>query len=140
MAAVDFLHDENPPTWVGLEPATLGAEGQRQTNHATQPGRLSISKVAFLHFFSPIWGKILGGPTGVFWRQKSFAKLRNTSFSKWRQRRKTLGNRMCQRGEGEMGKEQRLVSESGGGRYKKFKNHEMNGVSGMASGTPENRW
>ncbi|GFU68525.1 hypothetical protein TNCV_1989751 [Trichonephila clavipes] len=32
MAAVDFLHHENPPTWAGVEPATLGAEGQR---HAT---------------------------------------------------------------------------------------------------------
>ncbi|GFV63482.1 hypothetical protein TNCV_4553281 [Trichonephila clavipes] len=33
---VDFLHHENPPTWVGVEPATLGAEGKRQTNYATQ--------------------------------------------------------------------------------------------------------
>ncbi|GFU87106.1 hypothetical protein TNCV_430101 [Trichonephila clavipes] len=37
MAAVDFLHNENPPTWARVEPATLRAEGQRQTNHATQP-------------------------------------------------------------------------------------------------------
>ncbi|GFW63736.1 hypothetical protein TNCV_4940281 [Trichonephila clavipes] len=37
MAAVDFLHHENPSTWAGVEPATLGTEGQRQTNHATQP-------------------------------------------------------------------------------------------------------
>ncbi|GFY35195.1 hypothetical protein TNCV_5045691 [Trichonephila clavipes] len=37
MAAVDFLHHENLPTWAGVAPATLGAEGQRQTNHATQP-------------------------------------------------------------------------------------------------------
>ncbi|GFU14680.1 hypothetical protein TNCV_746651 [Trichonephila clavipes] len=36
MAVVDSLHHENPPTWAGVEPATLGAEGQRQTNHATQ--------------------------------------------------------------------------------------------------------
>ncbi|GFV20686.1 hypothetical protein TNCV_777311 [Trichonephila clavipes] len=36
MATVDFLHHENPPTWAGVEPATLGAEGQRQTNHTTQ--------------------------------------------------------------------------------------------------------
>ncbi|GFX88418.1 hypothetical protein TNCV_2278861 [Trichonephila clavipes] len=36
MAAVDFLHHEGPPTWAGVEPATLGAEGQRQTNYATQ--------------------------------------------------------------------------------------------------------
>ncbi|GFW45445.1 uncharacterized protein TNCV_3243851 [Trichonephila clavipes] len=35
MAAVYFLHRENPPTWAGVEPAALGAEGQRQTNHAT---------------------------------------------------------------------------------------------------------
>ncbi|GFY19720.1 hypothetical protein TNCV_4648921 [Trichonephila clavipes] len=36
IAAVDFLHHENPPTWAAVEPATLGAESQRQTNHATQ--------------------------------------------------------------------------------------------------------
>ncbi|GFW30475.1 hypothetical protein TNCV_454131 [Trichonephila clavipes] len=36
-ATVDFLHHENPPTWAGVEPAALGAEGQRQTNHALQP-------------------------------------------------------------------------------------------------------
>ncbi|GFY27245.1 hypothetical protein TNCV_2068661 [Trichonephila clavipes] len=28
--------DENPPTWAGVEPATLGADVQRQTNYATQ--------------------------------------------------------------------------------------------------------
>ncbi|GFV34487.1 hypothetical protein TNCV_467011 [Trichonephila clavipes] len=27
MAAIDFLHHENPPTWAGVEPATLSAEG-----------------------------------------------------------------------------------------------------------------
>ncbi|GFW96574.1 transposable element Tcb2 transposase [Trichonephila clavipes] len=37
MAAVHFLHDENPSTWAGVEPATSGTEGQQQTNHATQP-------------------------------------------------------------------------------------------------------
>ncbi|GFU54557.1 hypothetical protein TNCV_3025091 [Trichonephila clavipes] len=37
MAAVDFLHHDNPSTWAGVEPATLGTEGQRQTNDATQP-------------------------------------------------------------------------------------------------------
>ncbi|GFY03427.1 hypothetical protein TNCV_1173831 [Trichonephila clavipes] len=36
MAAVDFLHHENPLTWAGVEPATLGAESQRQTIHAAQ--------------------------------------------------------------------------------------------------------
>ncbi|GFW77665.1 hypothetical protein TNCV_133561 [Trichonephila clavipes] len=35
-ATADFLHHENPPTWAGVEPTTLGAEGQRQTNYATQ--------------------------------------------------------------------------------------------------------
>ncbi|GFS55925.1 hypothetical protein TNCV_2924851 [Trichonephila clavipes] len=33
MASVDFLYNENPPTWVG----TLGTEGQRQTNYASHP-------------------------------------------------------------------------------------------------------
>ncbi|GFW71529.1 hypothetical protein TNCV_2309641 [Trichonephila clavipes] len=41
MADVDFLHHENPPTWAGVEPATLGAEGQRQTNLATQTAVLN---------------------------------------------------------------------------------------------------
>ncbi|GFV66096.1 hypothetical protein TNCV_1649081 [Trichonephila clavipes] len=36
MTAIDFLHHENPPTWDGVEPATLGADDQRQTNYATQ--------------------------------------------------------------------------------------------------------
>ncbi|GFY30640.1 hypothetical protein TNCV_3118021 [Trichonephila clavipes] len=40
MATVNFPHHENPPTWAGVEPATLGAEGQRQTNHVTQPAIL----------------------------------------------------------------------------------------------------
>ncbi|GFY00267.1 hypothetical protein TNCV_4710691 [Trichonephila clavipes] len=38
MAAVEFLHQENPPTGTGVEPATLGIEGQRQTNYAAQLG------------------------------------------------------------------------------------------------------
>ncbi|GFW74074.1 hypothetical protein TNCV_4176211 [Trichonephila clavipes] len=37
MAAVDFLHHENPRTWAGIKPASLGTEGQRQTNYTTQP-------------------------------------------------------------------------------------------------------
>ncbi|GFV40433.1 uncharacterized protein TNCV_4493901 [Trichonephila clavipes] len=47
MTAVDFLPHENPPTWAGVEPTTLGAESQRQTNHATQPAcqRLYISSI-----------------------------------------------------------------------------------------------
>ncbi|GFV99775.1 hypothetical protein TNCV_5081351 [Trichonephila clavipes] len=31
--AIDFPHHENPPTWAG----NIAAEGQRQTNYATQP-------------------------------------------------------------------------------------------------------
>ncbi|GFU76218.1 hypothetical protein TNCV_526981 [Trichonephila clavipes] len=31
-----FLHPKNPPTWVGIEPANLGLQGQLQTNYATQ--------------------------------------------------------------------------------------------------------
>ncbi|GFS82815.1 uncharacterized protein TNCV_3127651 [Trichonephila clavipes] len=45
MTAVDFPHHENPSTWAGVEPATLGADGQRQTNYATQ------SALAELPFF-----------------------------------------------------------------------------------------
>ncbi|GFX94901.1 hypothetical protein TNCV_2379741 [Trichonephila clavipes] len=41
MTAVDFLHHENPPNMAGVEPATLGADGQRQTNYATQSAKLN---------------------------------------------------------------------------------------------------
>ncbi|GFX37896.1 hypothetical protein TNCV_1823501 [Trichonephila clavipes] len=34
---IDFLHHDNPPNCAGVEPATLSAEGQRQTNCAAQP-------------------------------------------------------------------------------------------------------
>ncbi|GFT41188.1 hypothetical protein TNCV_3403481 [Trichonephila clavipes] len=36
VTAGDFLHHENPPTRAGVQPATLGTDGQRQTNYATQ--------------------------------------------------------------------------------------------------------
>ncbi|GFY20403.1 uncharacterized protein TNCV_210351 [Trichonephila clavipes] len=36
MAAVDFQHQENPPTWAGINPTILGTDGQRQTSFATQ--------------------------------------------------------------------------------------------------------
>ncbi|GFX29620.1 adhesion G protein-coupled receptor B2 [Trichonephila clavipes] len=36
MAAVDFLHHENPPTWAGVQSAISDAEGQRRTDHANQ--------------------------------------------------------------------------------------------------------
>ncbi|GFT71239.1 uncharacterized protein TNCV_3002311 [Trichonephila clavipes] len=36
MVAVDFLHQENPPTSDGVESTTFCTEGQRQTNYATQ--------------------------------------------------------------------------------------------------------
>ncbi|GFT04635.1 hypothetical protein TNCV_333991 [Trichonephila clavipes] len=32
MDSVDFLHDENPPNWAGVEAAALGIQSQRQTN------------------------------------------------------------------------------------------------------------
>ncbi|GFW29757.1 uncharacterized protein TNCV_3936241 [Trichonephila clavipes] len=44
MAVVDFLHHENPPTWAGVEPATLVADGQRQINYATH---LAIAEFSF---------------------------------------------------------------------------------------------
>ncbi|GFU81599.1 hypothetical protein TNCV_4927301 [Trichonephila clavipes] len=36
MTAVDILHHENPPTWVGFEPTIFASEVQRQTNYATR--------------------------------------------------------------------------------------------------------
>ncbi|GFX97436.1 hypothetical protein TNCV_2839961 [Trichonephila clavipes] len=43
LAAVNFLLHENSSTLAGIEPATLGTEGQRQTNHATQPTHYRIT-------------------------------------------------------------------------------------------------
>ncbi|GFV47603.1 hypothetical protein TNCV_2081631 [Trichonephila clavipes] len=37
MAAFDFLHHKNPSTFAGVEPSTLGAEDQRQTNQPPHP-------------------------------------------------------------------------------------------------------
>ncbi|GFX10064.1 hypothetical protein TNCV_4539351 [Trichonephila clavipes] len=49
MAAVDFLHQENPPTWAGVEPAILSTESQRQTNYAKKDlERCTTRKVAKL--------------------------------------------------------------------------------------------
>ncbi|GFW17548.1 hypothetical protein TNCV_2651061 [Trichonephila clavipes] len=39
IVAVDFLHQENPPTKAGAEPSTLGTEGQRPTNYANLPAQ-----------------------------------------------------------------------------------------------------
>ncbi|GFU37378.1 transposable element Tc1 transposase [Trichonephila clavipes] len=50
MAAVDFLHHENPQTLAGVKPATLGAEGQRQTNHAIQPAASRLSAIKLPHY------------------------------------------------------------------------------------------
>ncbi|GFW04166.1 hypothetical protein TNCV_2669311 [Trichonephila clavipes] len=56
MAVIDFLlHLENPSTWAGVEPVTSGAEGQRQTNHATQ--------LAFIKREYPRGGQ--GPPTSI---------------------------------------------------------------------------
>ncbi|GFV71632.1 hypothetical protein TNCV_3534231 [Trichonephila clavipes] len=53
MADVDFLHHENPPTWAEVKPATLGAEGQRQINHLTQPAPRTVFSMDFLVKRSP---------------------------------------------------------------------------------------
>ncbi|GFW74626.1 hypothetical protein TNCV_962011 [Trichonephila clavipes] len=66
MAAVDFLHHENPPTWAGVESTTLDAEGQRQTDHSIQPARFAKTATAgsnvvqsgrpiFDDFFQHLW-------------------------------------------------------------------------------------
>ncbi|GFU79957.1 uncharacterized protein TNCV_578371 [Trichonephila clavipes] len=48
MAAADFLHHENPPTWAWVEPATLGPEEQRQTNHLTQSAEAQMHIAFFI--------------------------------------------------------------------------------------------
>ncbi|GFU46668.1 uncharacterized protein TNCV_1546761 [Trichonephila clavipes] len=60
MAAVDFLNHENPSTWAGVEPATMGAEVQRQTNHAIQPA----GQILFPYIFSEKRGNFNCMPTG----------------------------------------------------------------------------
>ncbi|GFU57182.1 hypothetical protein TNCV_2062531 [Trichonephila clavipes] len=45
MNIVDFLHHGIPPTWAGIEPATLGVEVQRQIYYVTQPIKLSVLKI-----------------------------------------------------------------------------------------------
>ncbi|GFT33263.1 hypothetical protein TNCV_4767441 [Trichonephila clavipes] len=40
-----LLHHENPSTWAGVEPSTLGAGGQRQINHTTHPALFQYSNV-----------------------------------------------------------------------------------------------
>ncbi|GFV83798.1 hypothetical protein TNCV_2555841 [Trichonephila clavipes] len=58
---------ENPPTWARVETATIGEEGQRQTNYATQPasysikipsGLLSVHKTLHAH---PVHLRTFGG-------------------------------------------------------------------------------
>ncbi|GFX57918.1 hypothetical protein TNCV_3068851 [Trichonephila clavipes] len=50
MVAVEFLHHEIPPTWAGVEPATLDAKDQRQTNHASHPGCFVNSSLSNIYF------------------------------------------------------------------------------------------
>ncbi|GFW29010.1 hypothetical protein TNCV_2355681 [Trichonephila clavipes] len=52
MAAVDFLHHENPPTWAGVELATLGADGQRQTNYATQSALAELADWKYTRIYN----------------------------------------------------------------------------------------
>ncbi|GFY01265.1 hypothetical protein TNCV_5077321 [Trichonephila clavipes] len=60
MESVNFLHYKNPPTWPGVEPATLGAEGRRQNNYASQPTDLYSGKI----FLSLDIEHIFGGDQG----------------------------------------------------------------------------
>ncbi|GFV11278.1 hypothetical protein TNCV_3723671 [Trichonephila clavipes] len=55
MAAVDFLHHKNPPTWAGVKPATFGAEGQRQINYATQSAKV----VNYIFLINPVQSPVL---------------------------------------------------------------------------------
>ncbi|GFT89068.1 hypothetical protein TNCV_3084841 [Trichonephila clavipes] len=52
MGAVNFLHHENLPTWTGVKHATLGVQGQRQTNYATHPATCKYSNTILI-FFNP---------------------------------------------------------------------------------------
>ncbi|GFV81354.1 hypothetical protein TNCV_4773801 [Trichonephila clavipes] len=54
ITAVDFLHHENPPTRAGVEPATLGADGQRQTNYVTQSALGELTSAENMHLSPPV--------------------------------------------------------------------------------------
>ncbi|GFV27087.1 hypothetical protein TNCV_4853241 [Trichonephila clavipes] len=43
-ADVDLLHHENPPTWAGVEPTTLGTEGKRENQPRPSAGLEIYSK------------------------------------------------------------------------------------------------
>ncbi|GFW61472.1 hypothetical protein TNCV_347201 [Trichonephila clavipes] len=43
MDIVDFVHHENPSTWTGVESATFGVQGQRQTNYGTPSRHVQLS-------------------------------------------------------------------------------------------------
>ncbi|GFW17415.1 hypothetical protein TNCV_3240451 [Trichonephila clavipes] len=86
MFAVNILHHENTSTWSGVEPATLGAEGQQQTNYATQSARndmeehskkQSYIKITFISSLSR--GTLKTGPPHVLFR-RVYPERRGTGF------------------------------------------------------------
>ncbi|GFV68279.1 hypothetical protein TNCV_1875611 [Trichonephila clavipes] len=84
MAAVDFLHHENPPTWSGVEPATLGAEGKRKINHATQPAgkkRLNFNKESAYSGEGNVMDNVAPVPTSSEMRNISKRKFNSLPIS-----------------------------------------------------------
>ncbi|GFU76917.1 hypothetical protein TNCV_4520731 [Trichonephila clavipes] len=79
MTTVDFLHHDNPPIWAGVEPSTLGAEGQRQTYHATQPATFKIHTTKNKSRLYATMRIVTGGFEGLL--RVEFSKLKYVSIS-----------------------------------------------------------
>ncbi|GFT08497.1 retrovirus-related Pol polyprotein from transposon TNT 1-94 [Trichonephila clavipes] len=73
MAAVDFLHHENPANWAGVEPATLGVEGQRETHHSTQ---IPLTIVRHLKKSDPNFYDLLV----LFFQSRSMISMKSRTF------------------------------------------------------------
>ncbi|GFU84985.1 hypothetical protein TNCV_245281 [Trichonephila clavipes] len=91
MAAVDFLHHENPATWTGVETATLGIQGQRQTNYAPASKectrKIRAPRTAPGNIFSgeeSQWGRNCTDPLLLdsFWQQASSSNVNQGQVTK----------------------------------------------------------
>ncbi|GFW60787.1 hypothetical protein TNCV_2672081 [Trichonephila clavipes] len=73
MTTVDFLHQENTPTWAGVEPAIMDREGQPKPNQIRHPagtvvffGKLGISddiSIGYMQWPSPMYRPLAPSPS-----------------------------------------------------------------------------
>ncbi|GFX81081.1 hypothetical protein TNCV_1910741 [Trichonephila clavipes] len=64
MAAVDFLHHENPSTWARVKAANLGLR-QRQTNYFTMPAKEKIFNY-FIQLIAVLIVKIITNKSSLY--------------------------------------------------------------------------